>query len=156
MTRFFHWLHKLLLIKEIIAQNGEVHFRRYRLLSTPWLCIYVHRIMVSDYEKHMHSHPRAFSSLILRGAYQEDTTYSPDQYDIHSHIYKAGDIVSHGSKDFHHLTLLTKEVWSLFFSYGKRKDWGYLLNENEWVQHQDYRDLKHQNQDFSLRAKPIE
>lgn len=70
-----NWLIKIIrflfLVKEIKSRYGHVHFRRYRLLSTPWFSIYIHHILKSDEDKDPHDHPFNFSSLILSGAYQE-------------------------------------------------------------------------------------
>ena len=53
------------LAKEIISKDGVVHFRRYRLLSTPWFNIYIHNILRSDEDAHFHDHPWGFFSFIL-------------------------------------------------------------------------------------------
>lgn len=50
-------IRKFFLVKEIISKEGEVHFRRYRLLATPWFNIYIHNIRRSDEDIHMHDHP---------------------------------------------------------------------------------------------------
>lgn len=64
-------INSLLLVKEIKSKQGEVHFRRYRLLQTPWFAIYIHHILISDQDKDMHDHPWNFTSVILEGAYRE-------------------------------------------------------------------------------------
>jgi hypothetical protein len=62
---------KLFLSKEIHLENGVIQFKRYRLLSTPWFGIYIHRIYKSDPDPDPHNHPWNFFSLVLYGSYQE-------------------------------------------------------------------------------------
>lgn len=135
---------KLFLVKEIISQEGVVHFRRYRLISTPWFNLYIHNILQSDQDRHSHDHPWGFCSLLLRGAYYETVRYAPRFSINHLSKYKAGQMVSHGKSDSHQLTLLTNSVWTLVFTFGKKSDWGYRLDDGTWIQHQTYRQLKNE------------
>jgi hypothetical protein len=61
----------LFLIKEVADENGVIWFRRYRLLSTPWFGVYIHRIYANDPDPHPHNHPWDFFSMVLGGSYQE-------------------------------------------------------------------------------------
>lgn len=116
------WLTRLIrylfLVKEIMAKNGEVHFRRYRLLALPWLRIYIHQICVSDYDAHFHDHPWHFETRILSGSYREDCTIHPDHKVVWSRLYEASDTIRHQSKDSHKLTLQTPEVWTFVITWG--------------------------------------
>ena len=47
-----HFLLRWLMVREIVSREGNVHFRRYRLLWTPRGAVYVHHILVSDQDKH--------------------------------------------------------------------------------------------------------
>lgn len=142
MNKFLQFIKSLLLVKEIISKNGVVYFRRYRLLQTPWFGIYVHQILKSDQERHPHDHPFSYSSLILSGAYHEDVWYSPDFKKRLSQSYYQGDVVEHSKLDFHKISLLTKEVWTLVFASGRTRTWGYLLKDGSWIDHKEYRKLK--------------
>ena len=64
-------LRKLFLTREIISRTGVVHFRRYRLLKTPIMRLYLHQILESDKDGDLHCHPWSFVSLILKGHYVE-------------------------------------------------------------------------------------
>lgn len=134
----------LFLVKEIVAKNGELHFQRYRLLETPWLRIYIHKILVSDYDAHFHDHPWDFRSHILKGSYQEDCTYHPNHLAIHSGVYKAGDTITHDARDSHQLTLQTPVVWTLVVAWGRYRKWGYRIKHNIWMDHVNYRLLKNE------------
>jgi hypothetical protein len=59
------------IVKEIKSKEGTVHFRRWRLLATPWFSVFVHGIYRKDEEAHMHNHPWNFFSLVLCGGFTE-------------------------------------------------------------------------------------
>jgi hypothetical protein len=136
-------IRKLLLVKEIVSKEGVLHFRRYRLLQTPWLAIYVHQICKSDDDLFPHDHPWSFASCILEGAYQEDAWYPP-HFDVRcSNTYYSGDVIEHEAEDAHKLTLISKEVWTLVFTSGRERLWGYQT-KGGWVDFQTYRQLKNE------------
>lgn len=137
-----NWLiRKLFLVKEIKSKAGVVHFQRYRLLNTPWLKIYVHKICQSDQDRHMHDHPWNFVSLLLSGSYREYSAVSPRWQDVKERVIAAGRMVRHHHTDAHRIRLLTPHVWSLVFAYGKTRPWGYQT-ERGWMEHEEYRQWK--------------
>lgn len=140
LSNLFRWL---FLAKEIISQEGVLHFQRWRVIATPWFNLYVHHILQSDQDRHFHDHPWNFRSLILRGSYRERVSYPPYFFSIHSYRYQAGEIAYHERRDAHHITLLTPSVWSLVLTTGRKRDWGYQT-KNGWVDHQTYRKLKNE------------
>lgn len=139
LTSFFR---KLFLIKEIVSKMGVVHFRRYRLLSTPWFKIYLHNIRQSDEDKFLHDHPWSFVSFIIRGGYREDSAISPHWSDIKTRYTGPGSMVRHHHTDVHKLTLTSPEVWSLVFVSNQTHEWGYQVTGRGWVQHDAYRAMK--------------
>ena len=56
--------------------------------------------------------------------------------------YYSGEVVSHPAEDAHQIILLTPQVWTLVFTSGRARDWGYRFSDGSWMQHQEYRDLK--------------
>jgi|SRR5579885_579264 len=145
MNLWEKFVRKYLLVREIVSKEGVVHFRRYRLLQTPWFAIYIHRILKSDGDKHMHDHPWGFFSFILEGAYKEITCFAPNFniHDPHEFVYYSGSLVHHTAEDCHKLTLLSESVLTLVFAYGKRRVWGYQT-EQGWIDFQSYRKLKNE------------
>lgn len=135
---------KLFLVKEIVSRSGEVHFRRYRLIQTPWFAIYLHKICQSDMDRDMHDHPWNFTSLILKGAYQEDVREYPKFDHIRTMVYEPGDRVSHRAEDAHKLSLVTDSVWTLVMTSGHDRYWGYRLRDGTWIGHAEYRQLKNE------------
>lgn len=143
-------IRSLFLVKEIISKDGLVHFRRWRILATPWFNIYIHNILRSDEEAHPHDHPWNFLSFILKGGYSEewlpfyeDTAFASGEPMIKS-VRRPGTFVYHDAKDFHKLTLLKNSAWTLVFTFGKRRPtWGFQT-EQGWIEHKAYRELKHE------------
>lgn len=134
---------KFLLVKEIVSKDGGVHFRRYRLLQTPWFAIYVHNIRQSDMDADMHDHPWNFMSFILEGAYFEDVKYPPNFLAIHSGKHYSGSMIRHKAEDAHRITLISDEVWTLVFTSGRERYWGYQTRAG-WIGHKEYRILKNE------------
>jgi len=142
----------LFLTKEIVSKEGEVHFRRYRLLATPWFNIYIHQILKSDLDLHKHDHPWHFISFILKGGYYEVWTEHPHHALEWSSVYssvpampglKARRVIKHHAQDAHKLTLLSKEVWTLVFTSGRERVWGYQTPQG-WIDFKTYRSLKNE------------
>lgn len=137
---------KIFLIKEIKSNSGELHFRRYRIFSTPWFKIFIHRIYKSDEDKHMHTHPWNFVTIILSGNYKEcvvqewysEHVLSGEQWEnrkkFRPYFHKAG---------FAHKLYLNSPVTTLVFCFGKNKKWGYVTDDGI-IDNSDYRRLKHE------------
>lgn len=64
--------------------TGEIYLRRWRIIQTPFVGLYVHRIERGDFDYAMHNHPwratqeTSFYSLVFRGGYTERFAQSPD------------------------------------------------------------------------------
>jgi hypothetical protein len=142
MNWFLSFFNKIFLVKEIISKEGVVHFRRYRLFHTPWFRIYIHKILKSDEDIHLHSHPWHLLSFILRGSYSEIYAQHPNWKSLKEKTLNAGNVNYHKPCDIHKLTLKSKEVWSFVIAYGKSKNWGYRLKDGTFIDHKKYRQLK--------------
>ena len=132
---------KIFLVKEIISKEGAVHFRRYRLLQTPWFAFYIHQILRSDMDADPHDHPWNFSSLILSGSYIERCRLAPFFDKMYVQQFYQGDVIKHKAEDAHQLSLQSKEVWTLVFTSGRSRVWGYQT-KNGWVDFKTYREMK--------------
>lgn len=143
MSWWDKFIRKFFLVKEIVSKYGQVHFRRFRLLQTPWFAIYIHQILRSDEDLDPHDHPWDFTSVILEGAYHEDSWYPPDFDTMYSDDYYSGDVIEHKAVDAHKLRLISKEVWTLVFVSGRSRYWGYQTKSG-WIGHKEYRQLKNE------------
>ncbi len=146
---------KLFLIKEIKSKSGELHFRRWRLLETPWLNIYIHGIYKEDEEAHLHDHPWNYLSIILRGYFSERTlNYEviTDQKQkewkrrkIEETVVGPSSFVFRKAETFHKIQKLhSKSVYTLFFTGKRKREWGYDV-DGRWIDHATYRKLKNEN-----------
>ena len=136
-------IRKLFLVKEIVSRAGQVHFRRYRLLQTPWFAIYIHQICRSDEDLDPHDHPWNFSSVILEGCYEEQSWYPPLFDQMHFQKFYSGDVIEHKAEDAHKIRLVSQEVWTLVFTSGRDRYWGYQTKAG-WIGHKEYRQLKNE------------
>lgn len=143
MSLFEKIIRRFFLVKEIISRAGQVHFRRYRLLQTPWFAVYVHQICRSDEDPDPHDHPWDFSSVILEGAYEESSWYPPNFDKVQHKTYYTGDVIEHKAEDAHKIRLKSHEVWTLVFTSGRNRYWGYQTKAG-WIGHEEYRQLKNE------------
>lgn len=143
MSLWERFVRKFFLVKEIVSKFGQVHFRRFRLLQTPWFAIYIHQILRSDEDLDPHDHPWAFSSVILEGAYEEQSWYPPHFQTMYYNKFYSGDVIQHKAEDAHKITLISKEVWTLVFTSGRTRYWGYQTKFG-WIGHEEYRLLKNE------------
>lgn len=123
--------------------NQELYLRRWILARTPWFQILLHKICRPDADRDLHDHPWSFRSLILKGGYVEEII-DPDIFD-HYHernkyerVNKRAAFVGHDTTSFHRIDrLLDGPAWTLVFTTGKRKSWGFLVN-GKAVNHREY------------------
>lgn len=132
-------------VKEIRSKSGELHFTRFAILETSIFSIYIHKIYKADKDPFLHSHPWNFFGIILKGEYTEvfsglDLFWEPQNF------YKPRfpfSILSGDRNYFHKILRIDKgPVTSLFFTFGKHKDWFYLLDDDVKVHYSEYRKNK--------------
>ncbi len=130
------------LIKEIRSKDDVLHFKRWRLLKTPWFEVYIHGIYHKDEDKHLHNHPWNIWTMILWGSYIEELMGK----DCKSTKHKIRTFLNMGyrnSERFHCIReVISKKVYTLAIV-GKRKshEWGYHT-EKGFVDHITYRKNK--------------
>lgn len=61
----------------ITTQDGRPYMTRVRIVMTPLLSLYRHRIHREDWDRALHDHPFPFISLITRGGYVEQVAALP-------------------------------------------------------------------------------
>lgn len=123
---------------------------RYRLISTRWGGVYLHHLMRSDADRHLHDHPWAFWSLILWRGYMEaeplmgqgapalwrafPDELGPERQRLTSRA--PFGLVRHAATDRHRLHL-ERPAWSLIWVGPRTRDWGFHT-EHGWVPWQEY------------------
>lgn len=123
-------------IKEIKSKDGVLHFRRWRILTTPWFVINLHGIYMPDEDKHLHNHPWSFINIVLKGWYTERLMNENFK------IRFPGSIIKRNASAFHKIdSLESKSVYTLNIMWGTQKSWGYNV-EGKFIDHETYRELK--------------
>jgi len=125
-------------IREIRDREGNLHFRRWRLLNTPYFDVNLHHILKSDRDPHVHSHPWRWATLVLKGGYVSQVL-TKDNKKVYDRLTMFS--FRKGMPSTFHRLRLTKPVWTLFFTGKKRWPWGYWV-DNDFIKHEEYRERK--------------
>lgn len=97
--------------------------------------IRVHHIRRPDADRHLHNHPHPKSrTIILDGFYVEETG-EMGRMDVHL----IGNINELLHDTFHRIHSVSHGgVWTLFFTWGVGQDWGFQMDDGEFVPHKQY------------------
>lgn len=130
------------LVKEIRNKKGDLHFKRWQIWSTKWFNIYLHFINKADEDKHMHTHPWNFWSIILKGGYIEFSGVIGES--LMSKVTKRGFLhMAYRKYNVPHMVgFLTHPTYTLVITGPGGKEWGYET-ESGWKDHETYRKEKH-------------
>ncbi len=130
------------IIREIRDRLGNLVFRRWLLLRTPWFSVFLHGMYDErgDRDAHCHDHPWDFWSLVLWGGYFEV------QHDTNQHRYRVrrpGSLSYMPAADRYHriLQLRKKKSFSLVFARPANRMWGYWTQDG-WIDNVEYRRRK--------------
>ena len=125
---------------EIGDGTGPVSFRKRPLA---WLiqhfdiAIRVHEILRSDNERHPHSHPWSYLSIILRNYYLEER-YDSEGNLIAYKLCGPGSVLWRPAGSLHRLKLDDgKPVTSLFITFKKQGSWGFQV-DGKIINHREY------------------
>lgn len=132
------FLRFIFLVKEIRSKTGELHFRRYRLIRSPWYDLYIHRIYKSDADEYPHSHPWDFCSLILGGSYREKVYRDNSNRLISDGTYTAFDTIKRTTEDFHKIEVIQPVTSLVLVRKKDTNNWGYRV-DGRFVDHERYR-----------------
>lgn len=131
-------------IRHIPRDDGKPYMTRYDIHG--WmpadgedkkypLSTYLHHFHTPDYDLAPHSHPWAWArSLVLTGGYTEKRLARPQPEDGHpwgylqTHQVKAGDLNRLEPDDYHIITELHGETWTLFSCGPKLGTWGFWVD----------------------------
>jgi hypothetical protein len=92
--------------------------------------VFLHNFHKGDLDD-LHDHPWPFITIIISGGYWEHTPAG-------RHWQGAGSIRYANENSLHRIELEPGvDVWTLFMPGPKRRDWGFLKDQ-EWVQHEKY------------------
>lgn len=145
--RGFEWLKHMSVndpYKHILGTGGKLYMGRWWVLKRRFNLpsIRLHRIMVADSARDLHSHPFNFRTIILRGWYIQEVPgkHWPRQLiDTRTMKMRQGMTAVCSYGDYHRITQVSKGgCWTLFIAWGgKRDDWGFMT-KNGYVNFKDY------------------
>jgi len=130
---------KSLFTKHIIKRevDNQPYLIRWRILSTPWFKIRIHKILLSDNDC-PHDHPWNFISIILKGGYFEHSNYKTMHYPKGLQVaqkikwYKPGSVLFRRAEWKHKLELKwlgigkgMQECLTLVIMFKRRREWGF-------------------------------
>lgn len=127
--------------RHLYHDDGRPYMGRYWLLRVgksrsddsgdtyPWFGIRIHHIASSD-DRVFHDHPWTFLTLILRGGYTEVTPLRLSYPAITLRTkFRAGSLRLVRASQWHFLELDPgTSAWTLFITFPKAQDWGFLVN----------------------------
>lgn len=104
-----------------IDRPEEIYLSRLMLIRTPLFGLYLHIIRRPDWAHCQHDHPWSFTTLILRGGYEEEVG---DQTFVRRPGY-----VGHRPRTFEHriVRLLNGPALTLVFRGPNHESWGFRL-----------------------------
>lgn len=104
------------------------YLTRWRVVQTPWFAVCLHRFDGPDPRPTLHDHPWPFLSIVLRGGYQEVTSYTlPLGHSVeHVNVKQATDL--------HYIRRLHRTpTWTLMLVGRRRRTWGYRDRDGTWT-----------------------
>jgi len=118
-------------VKDIYRSENELYLKRLFLVNLERIGIYLHNVRLSDFPV-PHDHPWDFWTFVLSQGYIEHLG------DGTSRRVKRFSFVHHEAKDLHWLELEDgKPAWTLFIRFKKKRDWGFMFDDGEWIKAQD-------------------
>jgi hypothetical protein len=140
-----------------VAKNGRPYLDRLRLLQTPLLGVYLHRIHVPDADRDPHDHPWWFASLVLSGGYDELVWDHPEDIGrpaardairwARSRVRGRWSLRTIRRSQAHMITDVRGQLWTLVLTGPRRSSWGFWT-DGGFVDWRDY--LKGQSEDVAL------
>lgn len=111
-----------------------LYLRRWYISMKGKTRIFIHHILRSDSDRHLHDHPWDFKSFILWGGYTEELPMSMMEWlgELDC-IRKVRPLTLVNNKAEHtHRVVLDKPAWTMVFAKRARREWGFHTEEG-WV-----------------------
>jgi len=110
---------------------------RYVLFRCEAWGIYIHKFLLSDYDRALHDHPWPFVAIVLKGGYHEEHDQTIDQGKV-SEWRAPGSVLLRPAEWRHRIVLPEgKTSWSLVIVGRRQRRWGFVLPDGWcwWRQH---------------------
>lgn len=122
----------------VISFEGDEYLRRYRIIRLPFLRVYVHNILRSDRDRHLHDHPWSFWTLILEGKYREHM--------LDGVVERGKGSIGWRPATSLHRVEIVEPAWTLVVCGPKWRTWGFLGDNNQWIPNDKYEDRGENNE----------
>lgn len=130
----------------LVHADGSLYMSRRALFETRWMSARVHHIATPDSDCHLHDHPWPFISILMRGSYMERRPVEVDPCfiegaDVERHEDRArhaGSIAFRRATDRHAITRVSRDVWTLFITFGRPMQWWGFYTRQGKVYFKDY------------------
>lgn len=127
-----------------ITIEGQVYMRRWYLIQTPWFGIRVHNILLPDQDRALHDHPWNFTSVILKGGYEEFVVEAPLYED--SGMQEWAPNKYRWNRWSRHKRLSTQphrvvpfgDCWTLIWNGPTHRKWGFTERPGHWAHWSEY------------------
>lgn len=129
---------------ETIDGNGAcpVYLYRWRLFACPWWKVYLHHFVGDDWSIDPHDHPKAFTSIGLRGWYVEEV-YNKDGARLASLEWRAPWFRRFPATHVHRIRAAhTGGCWTLVVVGKSAREWGFVRLDwlGQWIPWREYVD----------------
>lgn len=119
-----------------LFEPEHTYLTRFRIIDLPWFGLYLHIIRRCDMGRDLHDHPWGFVTLILSGGYTE--RWAPDgMYAVRAardlvptdqRHWRRGSVHRIRYGEFHSISHLDRQVWSLVFRGPRRSSWTFATS----------------------------
>ena len=123
-----------------ISDRKSLYLSRLYIIETPYFGIFLHAIYRKDHDRALHDHPWNFTSIILRGGYDEWWLGPPRTHPNNAVPRGCPQRSFHQMRrgEFHRIASLHRiPTWTLVFAGRRRGEWGYLTPDG-WVESHEY------------------
>lgn len=134
LTRIFKYRD---IVKDIDGKPS-LYLRRFYLWSrkNKGGAIFLHHIVRSDNDRHLHDHPWAFTTLCLRGGYVETWASGEQKFAFHKHWFSPFQILRNEAEHAHRVTLFhdafsrlpTVTTWTIVSVSKAHRTWGFWVD----------------------------
>ncbi len=133
--RWQGWMHRRGSARMIMRQVPPPHgpwcdyLERFLLLRVPFgrFSVFLHCFWLDDPDP-PHDHPWPWGRIILSGRYREHYVDGTNTDCGPGHVVWRREAMA-----FHRVELLGGPVWTIFWHWKRRRQWGFLELYNEWV-----------------------
>jgi hypothetical protein len=111
----------------IIGSPDNPYMHRWYLIPrNPWCGVYLHKFLRDDDDGALHDHPWPSLSLVVKGAYIEQTNEG-------RRLYRAGSLIRRSATYTHRVELVDgKPCWTLFITGPRCREWGFHCPQG-WI-----------------------